>query len=175
MKWNLRTAGIAAILLLTPISTTSSVLASSAPMTENLDSLGSAESNDIQSTGLSAEAHAVDRNESGSLLSVTWSLENRGEQEAQLSWLAGNSYMYDLAISYSGVTIRSSDDNKRYHPLMDSDGDCLCSGNTSTEAKSFIRPGEKVAYWSLFSIPKNVDSIDLEIPGFDPIEGIPIS
>ena len=58
---------------------------------------------------------------------------------------------------------------------MDSATECLCSGNTSTEFLAIIDPGEKVAYWSMYSVPEDVDAITLEIPGFEPIEDIPIS
>lgn len=91
------------------------------------------------------------------------------------TWAVGTSYMYENTNSYSGVTVTSSSSAKRHHPVMDQNGDCLCSGDTSLEAKTFIEPGDKVVYWSMFSVPQDVDSIDLEIPGFDPIEGIPIS
>lgn len=89
------------------------------------------------------------------------------------NWPQGTSYMYNNSTSYSGVTIIN--EGTKYHPLMDSNGECLCSGNTSLEMKNSLNPGEKVAYWSMFSVPSDVDTITLEIPGFDPIEDIPIS
>ena len=58
---------------------------------------------------------------------------------------------------------------------MDATGACLCSGNLSFDFKEKIQPGEKVAYWSMYSVPEDVDAITLEIPGFEPIEDIPIS
>ncbi|MGW5877881.1 hypothetical protein ACWFMI_15195 [Nocardiopsis terrae] len=170
-----RIFGISAIAAILPLTTASGVLASSAPKTENLESLGKAESNEEVSSNLSAEAHAAERNKSGNILSITWSIENTGDREVDVNWLQGASYMYSNLASYAGVTITSHSENKQYHPLMDNDGDCLCSGNTSLDVKNFLRPGEKVAYWSMYSVPEDIDSIDLEIPGFEPIEDIPIS
>ena len=83
--------------------------------------------------------------------------------------------MYKDALSYSGVTITSNDREKRFHPIMDGDNNCLCSGNVSIDFKESIGPGEQVAYWSMYSVPEDVDTITLEIPGFEPIEDIPIS
>lgn len=175
MNRNFQAIGIAALVLAFPFTTASSVLAAPAPQANNLESLGTADSNEGVSSGLTSEAHAAERNESGNILSVTWSVENTGSTEVDFNWLQGASYMYSNQASYAGVTITSPDEGKRYHPLMDSDGACLCSGNYSLDTKNFLRPGEQVVYWSMFSVPDDVDSIDLEIPGFDPIEGIPIS
>lgn len=175
MDRNLRKVGITALVLTLPLLTASSVLASPAPQTETLDSLGVADSSESISAGLSAEAHTVERNDSGNLLSVTWSIENSGDAPATFSWPSGTSYMYDDPSSFSGVTITSTDEGRRYHPLMDSEGDCLCSGNVSLDFKATIEPGEKVAYWSMYSVPLDVNEIDLEIPGFDAIENIPVS
>lgn len=162
-------------MLALPFVTASSALAHPAPKTENLDSLGTAGSNDSISSGLIAEANAAERNESGDLLSVTWSIENSGSTQVVFNWPYGTTYMYHNPNSYSGVTVTSSDEGKRYHPLMDSEGNCLCSGNITIDSKSEIAPGEKVAYWSMFSVPTDIDEVDLEIPGFDVIEGVPIS
>lgn len=175
MNTNLRVSGLTVLALALPFVTASSVLASPAPKNENLDVLGTAESNDPISSGLTAEANAAEQNESGNLLSVTWSIENTGNEQVLFNWPAGTTYMYQDANSHSGITVTSVDENIRYHPLMDSEGNCLCSGNISLDSKSKIDPGEKVAYWSMFSLPTEVQEINLEIPGFDVIEGVPVS
>lgn len=58
---------------------------------------------------------------------------------------------------------------------MDGEGYCLCSGEESNELIDVLKPEEKIAYWSLFSVPEDIDSVTVEIPNFDPIEDIPIS
>lgn len=83
--------------------------------------------------------------------------------------------MYSMTAYFSGVTAISSDGSNRYHPVMDGENDCLCSGKLSIDFKENIGPGEQVAYWSMYSVPEDVDAITLEIPGFEPIEDIPIS
>lgn len=171
---NIRTCAIAAIAATLSLAAPSSVSALSAPKTETLESLGSAESNQTASEGLFAEAHAAERSDN-SFLSVTWSVENRGNQATTFNWPSGTTYIYSNSLQYSGVTVTSSDGDSRYHPIMDSNGECLCSGKTSFDFKDQIGPGEQVAYWSMYSVPEDVDAITLEIPGFEPIEDIPIS
>ncbi|MGW9557349.1 hypothetical protein ACWGSK_22885 [Nocardiopsis sp. NPDC055551] len=170
-----RLAIFAAPLVILPFISSSSALAVPAPQTENLDSLGSATSNDEISSDFTAEAHLADRSESGTFVSVTWSVENNGESNIFFNWPSGTSYMYSDSNYFSGVTVTSNNGSERHHPLMDATGECLCSGNLSFDFKDEIQPGEQVAYWSMYSVPEDVDAITLEIPGFEPIEDIPIS
>lgn len=174
MTSKFRAFSITILAITLPFSTASSASALPFPKTDDLASLGSTESNQGNSEGLSAEVHVADRSES-SILSVTWSVENNGRNSVSFDWPSGTSYMYSNSLYYSGVTAASPSEGMRFHPIMDSNGECLCSGDTSFDFKGQISPGEKVVYWSMFSVPDDVDSIDLEIPGFDPIEGIPIS
>ena len=170
----LRAGGIVALTIILPLATSSGVLASVAPTTGDLPSLGEAESNEAVTTGLTAEAHVVQNNESGNLTSLTWSLENTSDNNATISWATGTSYMYESKF-FSGVTLVSDDDGRRFHPVMYGDGGCLCSGTVSADFKNHLKPGEKIAYWSMFSVPEDIDSVTVEIRGFEPIEDIPIS
>ncbi|MEU3022411.1 hypothetical protein ABZ644_06930 [Nocardiopsis alba] len=169
-----RALGAITLSVILPFSISSSALANPAAPFSELDTLGSAQSNETISEGLSAEANAAERDNSGTLLSVTWSIENNGGDSAYFDWPTGNSYMYENT-PFSGITAISQENDKRFHPIMDGEGSCLCSGISSIDIKDKIEPGEKVAYWSMFSVPSDVDTITLEIPGFDPIEDIPIS
>ncbi|WP_249188517.1 DUF4352 domain-containing protein [Nocardiopsis sp. MG754419] len=173
MLKRLRFALLTALVVTLPISASSSVLA--APRTDDLETLGTASSNEERSNGFSAEAHLAERGESGSFVSVTWSIENIGNAAAYFNWPSGRSYMYSNLNYFSGVTVTSDDGAARHHPLMDATGNCLCSGNLSFDFKEQINPGEQVAYWSMYSVPEDVDTVTLEIPGFEPIEDIPIS
>ncbi|GAB3735654.1 hypothetical protein [Nocardiopsis nanhaiensis] len=171
MKPFIRLMSIAVAATLLPAATAS---ASIPPQTENLNALGTASSTESHSAGMMAEANSAELNTDGDLLSVTWSIENGGDEEKSLGWLYGTSYIYTDRYFY-GVTITDEDESRRFHPVMDSADDCLCSGNHGVGFKRMINPGEKVAYWSMYSVPENVDSINVEIPGFEPIEDIPIS
>ncbi|WP_241480186.1 hypothetical protein [Nocardiopsis halotolerans] len=144
------------------------------PQAENLDILGAVEGRSNRSTGLTAEVHQAERNQSGNLLSITWSISNSGDERVVLTWMDDRSYAYEGPY-FSGVTAVSSDGNTRYHPVMDGMGACLCSGNLSGDFVQRVEPDEKIAYWSLFSVPDDMDTVTIEIPEFDPIEDVPIS
>ncbi|WP_306369181.1 hypothetical protein [Nocardiopsis sp. CC223A] len=148
--------------------------ASPMPSARDLDVLGSSQGNGRQSGNLTAEVNQAENNSQGNLLSVTWSIENTGTERVVLTWLEGKTYTYSGA-NYAGVTITQSNGGTRYHPVMDGSGECLCSGDNSSTFRERIEPGEKISYWSMFSVPTGVERISVEIPGFDPIEDIPIS
>ena len=164
---------IASLSLIAPIIT-SSANASLAPQApESSEPLGTAKSNEADSEGMTAEVNNVERNDSGNMISVSWSIANNNDDYVTLTWLYDQSYTY-TGDYFSGVTAVSSSSNTRFHPVMDGSGECLCAGNTSSDFFHEVAPEGKSAYWSLFSTPSDVDSIDLEVPGFEPIEDIPI-
>ncbi|WP_231640553.1 hypothetical protein [Nocardiopsis sp. NRRL B-16309] len=144
-----------------------------APNATDLDSIGSANGIDSQSE-LTANVHHAERNDAGNLLSVTWSIENPTTDPVVVTWLADRTYTYSGPY-FSAVTALSSDGSTRFHPIMDGSGECLCSGNTSSNFSERVEPGESMAYWSMFSVPSGVESVSIEIPGFEPIEDVPIS
>ncbi|WP_436890757.1 hypothetical protein [Nocardiopsis dassonvillei] len=154
--------------------TTSAASATMHSGTENLETLGSAESSETRSSGLSAAVHEARRDESSSFLFVTWSIENDSSERKVLTWLSGSTYIYSGS-SFSGVTITSPESGEKYYPVMDSHGMCLCSGNTSNNIQTGLDPGGQVAYWSTYSVASEAQTITVEVPGFEPIEDIPIS
>ncbi|MFD6095609.1 hypothetical protein ACFVWN_08635 [Nocardiopsis flavescens] len=166
--------GLAVTLLAIPTLTASSANAITYTIAGKLETLGTSESNEARSSGLSAAVHEVTRDESGSFLFVTWSLENSSTDRKVLTWLSGSTYIYSGS-SFSGVTITSPETEEKYHPIMDSQGMCLCSGNTSNKIQTGLDPEDQVTYWSTYSVSSEAESITVEIPGFEPIEDVPIS
>jgi hypothetical protein len=164
---------IAAFTLLPVLTTANSGTASITPHVKDLDLLGSSSGSGSQSE-LVAHVHQAERNEAGNLLSVTWSIENPTSNPVVVTWLADRTYTYSGPY-FSAVTALSSDGATRFHPIMDGSGECVCSGNTSSDFSERVEAGESTAYWSMFSVPSDIESVSVEIPGFDPIEDIPIS
>jgi hypothetical protein len=148
--------------------------AASAPQNSDLEVLGTANGTDELSRQLQAEVNEARRNELGNLLSVTWSIRNPGNERVVLSWFNQYSYTYS-GPNFAGITAFSSETGTRFHPVMDSDKYCLCSGEYSVQLQETAMPGEAVSYWSMYSVPSDLETISVEIPGFDPIEDIPIS
>jgi hypothetical protein len=169
MKSTITSASLLLAFLL--ISTGAS--ASTAPATDNLDSLGTAEGNGEETANLLAEVHQVDRSQSGNLVTVTWSIRNNGDERESIRF-TDRTYSYGGQY-FSGVTAMDTEENTRYHPLMDGSGACLCSGNTSNEIQIGLQPDEQYSYWSAYPIPNGVENISVDIPGFELIEDIPIS
>lgn len=136
--------------------------------------LGSSEGDESDSEGLTAEANQIERNDKGNLVSIDWSISNGTDSDVVLTWLhEQQTYTYD-GDYYSGVTIVDPETDTRYHPLMDQAGECICAGNTSSRFYERVAAGGQSAYWSLFSTPSDVETLTLEVPGFEPIEDIPI-
>ncbi|GAA3725827.1 hypothetical protein [Salinactinospora qingdaonensis] len=58
---------------------------------------------------------------------------------------------------------------------MDTETHCLCSGDTKPpEFAAVVGPNEEVTYWSMYSIPEDVTEVTVEIPGFEPVEDVPV-
>ncbi|MFW6639176.1 hypothetical protein ACOALZ_03945 [Nocardiopsis algeriensis] len=161
-------------LLISAFSLSTSASAATAPSFNKLESLGSSPGETENSTGLTASVHEAKRDKSGSFLSITWGIENNSGERVVLTWLSTTTYTY-TGSSFSGVTVRSTETGIKHHPIMDSEGNCLCSGNTSSNLQTGIDHGDQISYWSTYSVPEDVDTVTVEIPGFEPIEDIPIS
>ncbi|WP_193374024.1 hypothetical protein [Nocardiopsis salina] len=146
----------------------------SASADEDSHALGTSQGNETESQGLTAEANQVERNERGNLVSVDWAIVNETDSDVVLTWLhEQETYTYS-GDYYSGVTIVDPETDTRYHPLMDQAGECVCAGNTSGRFFNQVVAGGYSPYWSLFSTPSDVETLTLEVPGFEPIEDIPI-
>ncbi|WP_304453868.1 hypothetical protein [Nocardiopsis sp. YSL2] len=165
---------LASATALTLISTSAGAGAFPAPQSQDLDVLGTGNGNEPRSSQLTAEVNEATRNESGNLLSVTWSITNNGNEDVVLSWFIDQSYAY-TGRTFSAITATNTDGSIRYHPIMDDEGYCLCSGEYSAQLDVTASSGQTITYWSTFSVPSSLDSITVDIPEFDPIEDIPIS
>ncbi|WP_285731573.1 hypothetical protein [Nocardiopsis sp. ATB16-24] len=164
---------ISATVILT-LTTTGMSAASSSPKNSDLAILGSSNGTNDLSRQLVAEVNEAYRNQQGNLLSVTWGIYNTGDNHVVLSWLNQYSYVYS-GPNFAGVTAFDPKEGKRFHPVMDGENYCLCSGEYSVQLQETAVPRSTVTYWSMYSVPEDLESITIEIPGFDPIEDIPIS
>lgn len=174
MKNMTRSLGL--LFLSISISLTASAGASttSAHPANDLEVLGTSPGNAEESRDLVAEIHQAEKDDSGAFLSLTWVIKNNGDGQASMLWLRDRSYSY-TGQNFAGVTMVNPDEGTRYHPIMDGNGSCLCSGSISNDLVQNLGSGDEVAYWSLFSVPADIDSVTVEIPNFDPIEDVPVS
>lgn len=174
MKNATRSLGLLFLAISVPLTTSAGASVNSAHPVNDLEVLGTSTGNAEESRDLIAEVHQAERDDSGSFLSLTWGIENNGSGQASMLWLRDRSYSY-TGQNFAGVTMVNPDGGTRYHPIMDGNGTCLCSGSISNDLVQNLGSGDEVTYWSLFSVPDDIDSVTVEIPNFDPIEDIPIS
>ncbi|GAA0964231.1 OmpA family protein [Actinocorallia libanotica] len=112
---------------------------------------------------LQYDVNAVHRDSAG-LVSLVWSVTNKGSGEINLNasfsaWLTDR---YKI-VSTSGVSLVDPAAKVRYGPLRDDAGVCLCfQGNLSGNYS--LAPGEKVTYGSLYKLPADLETVDVEIP-----------
>ncbi|MUL42532.1 hypothetical protein FZ103_15355 [Streptomonospora sp. PA3] len=89
-------------------------------------------------------------------------------------WFGNPVYIYREDV-FSGITLVDSNHGFRHHPIMDEEEYCSCSGYAPRAPYApFVRPGDSIDYWAMYSIRQEVKSVDIEIPGFDPIEDVPV-
>lgn len=76
---------------------------------------------------------------------------------------------YDLA----GIGLVDQAEQKLYLPVLDSEGNCLCTGDLSDVA---IGPGESAELDATFGgLPDDVEALDLHVPGLDPVTGLEVA
>ncbi|WP_152442539.1 hypothetical protein [Nocardiopsis kunsanensis] len=171
MKNKRAATAITCALAMLPLALTAN--ASASPQYKELESLGIGEGISEEADGLKVEANSAERNGNGNLVSVTWSVQNFTDDYVTLTWLHDRSYTYSGSY-FSAVTATDEDSGTLHHPVMDGNNECLCSGNTSRYFNRDVHPDGQLTYWSLFSTPSDVETLTLEVPGFEPIEDIPI-
>lgn len=75
-------------------------------------------------------------------------------------------------LDLSGVGLVDGESKKLYLPVLDGEGECLCSSNMGDVA---IPPGESVELNATFGgVPGDLDELDVRVPDFPSIEGVPV-
>jgi hypothetical protein len=76
------------------------------------------------------------------------------------------------AWDFSGAALVDGGAKKLYLPVLDSEGDCLCNTDMAEIA---IPPGESVEISATYGgVPDDVDELDVRVPSFPSIEGVPV-
>lgn len=139
------------------------------------DVIGEGASDSDTTQGGTAKVNALDQTDNG-FTSLAWTLVNEGTETITLrANVVGDTYLYN-GQPFSGITILDESEQNRYHPLMDEDGGCLCSGGEGSppEFVTVVGGNRHATYSSMFQLPEEVDAVTVEIPGFEPIEDVPV-
>ncbi|WP_238580713.1 hypothetical protein [Streptomonospora alba] len=137
--------------------------------------LASSESNGENEHIQSVTANVLEltRSDSG-LTKITVEVNNNSDRNLHDNRFSNPIYDYREPI-FSGITLADHNIQTRFHPLMDKENFCLCSGYVPRLPYTpYVKPEESVDYWAMYSIPEDVKNVDVEIPGFDPIEDVPV-
>ncbi|MDA8372075.1 MAG: hypothetical protein M0026_19725 [Nocardiopsaceae bacterium] len=140
------------------------ILASGSPINEDAE-------------GTTADINRVQRAEASTYTSLTWTLTNGSTGNIGITNFSNKVYRYNAKTktAISGVSLIDEKSETRYYPLKDSNNICLCSGTgRGPKFHDSVKRGRNATYWNAFSIPEDVDTVTIEIPGFKPIKDIKI-
>ncbi|MBB5997309.1 DUF5067 domain-containing protein [Streptomonospora salina] len=137
--------------------------------------VATAESNeskeDIEDT--SVDILSIEKSKGSRFTALTARITNNGLDNLPMSAFDNDVYDYREA-QPSGIKLDVAGQT-RHHPIMDAEKYCLCSGYASrTPFVPIIQPNESVDYWMLYNLPADTQQVTVEIPGFDPIEDVPV-
>ncbi|MDT0304114.1 hypothetical protein [Streptomonospora wellingtoniae] len=146
------------------------------PSADSPPALGSSQTNDEidDLPDATAEIVGLDGSKTSGFASLTVRITNNGTTEdIHYAQFENPTYIYREAV-FSGISLIDGNDT-RHHPVMDEHDYCLCSGYAPRlPFAAFVRPDESVDYWAMYYLPENTKSVDVKIPGFDPIEDVPV-
>jgi hypothetical protein len=135
----------------------------------NGPSLAQQLSADGEQPGTRIEIRSLQRDEGGTL-TLRFQLINDGTQEV-------NSCSYreyggnDPCGTVSGAHLIDAGNKKKYLVIRDSGKKCVCA-----EGVDHLRRGRRLNAWAKFPAPPdNVQKITVVFPGFEPIDGVPIT
>ncbi|MDS1270941.1 hypothetical protein RIF23_11590 [Lipingzhangella sp. LS1_29] len=144
------------------------------PDNGSTESLETGEGNQNQSDGTLVEVKSLERSASNGFTSLTWSVINNTTGSLDTADFMGDAFSYSDR-GFGGIILVDESTETDYHPIMDSEGSCICSGDQRpSEFRSPVGSNETVSYWNLYSIPGDVDAVTVQVPGYEPIEDVPI-
>ncbi|HEX8804286.1 MAG TPA: hypothetical protein VF743_08830 [Acidimicrobiales bacterium] len=74
--------------------------------------------------------------------------------------------------SLSGAALVDADAERAYLTLIDSEGGCLCTSRLDTVQ---VAPGDTFEMVADFGgVPDDVDRLDVQVPGFPTVDGVPV-
>lgn len=77
----------------------------------------------------------------------------------------------------SGVTVVDPEAEQRYHPVFRFDGNTRHCLNTrfSFPQVNPVEQGRQLTLYTAYVLPSDVQSVTVEVPGFEPVEDVPVT
>ncbi len=144
----------------------SALFAASAIIT--LTALQPANAQELSSEGQIVGSKVVVRElkrDAAGTVTLRFQLVNDGDQKVKTYGVLGDLFTMDK------VTLVDTGNKKRYLVVKDTEGVCVCS-----ELKEDLEPGTAFNVWAKFPAPPDdVQQISVIVPGFEPVEAVPIT
>ncbi|MBB4930138.1 hypothetical protein F4561_000958 [Lipingzhangella halophila] len=120
------------------------------------------------------DINQVEMSEEGGYVTVAWTVNNEGETKFGVTDFGHDTYLY-TDDGTAGVALVDEENGLRYNAVNDSADYCLCAGiSQAPDVKFRISPGDSVTYWTSYFISEETNEVAVEVPGFEPVSGIPI-
>ncbi|WP_017622548.1 hypothetical protein [Nocardiopsis chromatogenes] len=124
--------------------------------------------------GSKIEVNQAQRSGDSDYVTITWTMTITGDAVFEAKHNSNNLYRYNDR-SVSSVTVTDEASEVRYHPLQDTDGFCLCTGNFyPSNSIEDVEEGQPATFWNSYMIPQETEKVSLSVPGFAPAKDIPI-
>jgi hypothetical protein len=122
---------------------------------------------DGEKPGQRIEIRDLKRDEGGTL-TLRFQLINEGDHEINSCSFRDSS---DSCGTVGGVHLIDAGNKKKYLVVRDAQKKCVCSNGIDS-----VRRGDRSNAWAKFPAPPDtVQKITVVVPGFEPIEGVPIT
>jgi hypothetical protein len=129
----------------------------------------------LDDTGLPMRIDVLRLERHGDLVELTLALANEAEATGdEPPGFTINDMFGDEVADYdaSGIGLVDGDAQKLYLPVLDSDGSCLC---TSDFGSNDVAAGSSRTITATYGgVPDDVEALDVQVPSFPTIAGVPL-
>jgi hypothetical protein len=135
------------------------------PTAENPAATAPAKSIGLELKGANGAVLTIDsvQRYEGGVVTVRGEMRNEGKEALNTShWVGGNDLSLKNDYSSSGATLADLKGKKRYYPLRDTQGNCLCN-----QFHTVFQPGAKAPVYVQFPAPpEGTTEVDFAMPTF---------
>ncbi|MBB6170620.1 hypothetical protein HNR23_000680 [Nocardiopsis mwathae] len=125
--------------------------------------------------GSTVEIHPPVTSEDGGYVNVAWTVNAEGGRYNSSVFAKNDVFRYYRGGGVSGVTLTDEASRVRYHPLQDSEQQCVCAAtHRPRNYKDVVYDGSSATFWNSYIVADDVTAVTVKVPGFDPVEDVPI-
>ncbi|MBB6170656.1 hypothetical protein HNR23_000716 [Nocardiopsis mwathae] len=143
----------------------------------SLPDLGTASASNSDWGDSTVTVNQLVQSDNGGYTSLTWTVHDQGGNKIRVSNFRNTVFPYGAQglTPANGVALLDTDNEIRFYPSKDDEGECLCSGpRTPRDYATTVPENGEATYWAAFDLPEGLSSVDIEIPGFQPVTNVPV-